>query len=67
MDAILLGTMGTAEEDTIHLHTVTNNSAATMRTRRRQGMDGTFEAIENVRLTAQADFKAFDTDGWDLL
>ena len=59
MDAILFGTMGTAEEDTIHLHAVTNNTAAAMRARGCQGMDGTFEAVEHMRLTVLAHLKTF--------
>jgi len=57
MDAVLLGTMGTTEKDTIHLHAVTNDSTSTMRARRCQGMDGAFEAIEYMGLAVLAHFK----------
>ena len=59
MDAILPGTMGTAEEDTVHLHAMTYNSAATMRAGRCQSMDGAFEAVEDMRLTVLAHLKTF--------
>jgi hypothetical protein len=59
MDAILFGTMGTAEEDTIHLHAMTDDPAATMRARGRQGVDGAFKAIEYMRFTVLAHLKTF--------
>jgi hypothetical protein len=59
VDAILVGTMGTAEEDPIHLHTVTNDTTATMRACRCQGVNGTFKAIEYMRLTVLSDLKTF--------
>jgi hypothetical protein len=39
-----------AEEGAFLLKTVTNDTDAAMRTRRRQGMDGAFEAIERMSL-----------------
>jgi hypothetical protein len=59
MDAVLLGAVGTAEEDTIHLHAMTDNPASTMRARRCQRMDGAFEAVEHMRFAILAHFKTF--------
>jgi hypothetical protein len=59
VDAILVGTVSTAEEDSVHLHTVTEDPAATMRACGRQSMDGTLKAIEDMNLTFLAHLKTF--------
>jgi hypothetical protein len=51
--------MGTAEEDTVHLHAMTKDTASAMGTGGCQGMDGTFKAIEYMCLTVLAHFKTF--------
>jgi hypothetical protein len=51
--------MGATIEDTLRLHAVTDNSAATMGAGWRQGMNGTLEAIENMRFPANPHFKTF--------
>jgi hypothetical protein len=59
VDAVLVGTMCTAEKDTVHLHAMTKDTASAVGTGGRQGMDGTFKAIEYMRFTILAHFKAF--------
>src|SRR5687768_9841681 len=57
MNPMLLGTVGTAIEDAICLHAMTNHPAPTMGARGRQRMNGAFEAVEDVRLTLHSYFK----------
>jgi hypothetical protein len=56
---MLLCTMSTAIKDAIRFHAMTDHPAAAMRAGGRQRMDGTFETIEDVRLTLYAYFKTF--------
>lgn len=58
-DSMLAGTMSTAIEDTIGFHAVTDDPATAVRAGGRQGVDGTFEAIEDMRLAVDPDFKTF--------
>jgi hypothetical protein len=51
--------MGTAIKDAFRLHAVTDDPAAAMRAGWRQGVDRTFEAIEDMRLTSNPHFKTF--------
>ncbi len=44
--------MHAAEDLTVLFHAVTNNTALTMRTRRRERMDRAFEAVKDVTLSA---------------
>jgi hypothetical protein len=48
VNAVLLGTMGAAIENTISFHTVSDHTAATMGTGGRQGVDSALETIENM-------------------
>ena len=58
-DSMLAGTVSTAIKHTLRLHSVADDPAAAMGAGRRQGVDGTFEAIEDMRLTVDPNFKAF--------
>src|SRR5687767_11363929 len=57
MNPVLLSTVGTAIEDAICLHAVTNHPAPAMRASGRQRVDGTFETVEDVRFTLHSYFK----------
>jgi hypothetical protein len=59
IDSVLAGAVGAAIEDTLCLHAVTNNPTAAVRAGWRQGLDGTLEAIEDMRLAAHPHFKTF--------
>jgi hypothetical protein len=56
---MLAGTVSTAVKDTLRLHAMTDDPAATVRAGWRQCLDGTFEAIEDMRLTTHSHFKTF--------
>jgi len=56
---MLAGAMGTTVKDIFRFHTMTDDSAATMRTYRCQGMNGTFETIKDMRLASDPHFEAF--------
>jgi hypothetical protein len=47
--------MGAAEKLSIHLHSVADDAASTVRAGRRQGLDGALEAIEDVRSVVDHD------------
>jgi len=53
------GAVGTAEEDTVDFHTVTDDLTSAVRAFRRQRMDGTFETVEYVRFVVHAHLKTF--------
>jgi hypothetical protein len=59
MNSVLLCTVSTAINRAFCFHAVTDHPAAAVRTGGRQGMDGAFETVENVRLLSHADLKAF--------
>jgi len=59
IDSMLAGTMGTTVKDTFRFHTMTDDSAATMRAGRCQGMNRTFETIKDMRLASDPHFEAF--------
>ena len=54
---MLAGTVSTAIEYPVRFHAVTDNPAAAMGAGWRQGVDGTFETIEHMRLTIDPHFK----------
>jgi hypothetical protein len=49
--------MRTAVKNTVCLHAMTDDPAATMGTSRRQGMDRTLEAVEDMHFTVPVDFE----------
>jgi len=49
--------MDTAEDFFVRFHTVADDTAAAVRTNRRQRVDCAFKAVENVTLSAHNDFK----------
>ena len=59
MHSMLAGAVGTAIKDSICLHAVTDDPTAAVRTRGRQGVNGTFKAIEDMGLTTYPHFKTF--------
>jgi hypothetical protein len=56
---MLLCTMRATIEDAIRFHAMTNHPAATMRTGGRQGVDGAFETVEDMRFTLHMYLKTF--------
>jgi hypothetical protein len=48
-----------AENLTFLLHPVSNDAATTMRTSRREPLDRAFEAVKNMTLSVESDFKSF--------
>jgi hypothetical protein len=59
MAAMLAGAVGTAEEDTVDFHAVTDDLTSTVRAFGRQCVDGTFETVEHVRFAIHSYFKTF--------
>jgi hypothetical protein len=59
MDPVLAGTVSAAVKDTLRFHAMPDNPAVTMRAGWRQGMDRTFETVEDMRLTSDSHFKTF--------
>ena len=59
MDAVLAGTVSTAIKNAVRLHAVPDDPAAAVRAGRRQGVNGTFETIEDMRLTIDPHFETF--------
>ena len=59
MSAMLAGAVGTAEEDTVDFHAVTNDLTSTVRAFGRQCVDGTFETVEHMRFAIHSYFKTF--------
>jgi hypothetical protein len=59
MHSMLAGAVGTAVKDSICLHAVPDDPTAAVRTGGRQGVNSTFKAIENMRLTTYPHFKTF--------
>lgn len=58
VDAVLVGAVSTTEEQPFGFHAVTYDPAVTMFASWRQGMDCTFERIEDVFFTIHMDFHA---------
>jgi hypothetical protein len=56
---MLASAVGATKQGIRRFHTVTNNTAATMGTRRRKRMDRALETVEDMSFTAHLHFKAF--------
>ena len=59
MDAVLAGTVSTAIKNAVRLHAVPDDPATAVRAGGRQGVNGTFETIEDMRLTIDPHFETF--------
>jgi hypothetical protein len=59
VDTILTCTMGATVKDAVHLCAMTDDLTPTVGAFWRKRVDGTFKAVEDMRLTIQAHFKAF--------
>jgi hypothetical protein len=58
MDAVLAGAVGTTIVDAIGLHSVADNTAATMGAGGGQGVDGALETVEHMGLAVAPDLEA---------
>jgi len=56
---VLAGTVSTTIEHPVRFHAVANNPTAAVGAGWRQGVDGAFETIEDMRLTIDPHFKTF--------
>jgi hypothetical protein len=58
VNAALIGAMSATIKSAVRFHAMTYNLAATVRARRRHGMNGTLKTIEHVDFTALVNLKA---------
>jgi len=59
VDAVFAGTVGTAEEDPVGFHAVTNDLTSTVGTFGCKRVDGAFETVKYMRFTIHSHLKTF--------